>query len=88
MTTPTFQPGSMIMAALPSPSGTAGSLSFSLPLTGALEYFCTTSLSQLSPAWDSAESSVPFQASPSLTATSPPSSQTNGSAAYQYCPGK
>ena len=40
------------------------------------------------PSTDSGLDSVASHSSPSWTAMSPPASQMNGSAAYQYLPGK
>src|SRR5204862_2120044 len=80
--TPICQPGSRIMPTLPVSNAAASVVSS--PSFGALEYLLTVSFSQLRPATDWDESRLPFHLLPSLTARSPPSSQMNGSAPYQY----
>src|SRR4029450_6584945 len=60
----------------------------SSPCLSAREQQSTSCLSAARPAWASVLSRVPRHWPPSCTATSPPRSQMNGRAAYQYLPGK
>src|SRR2546429_1068870 len=84
--TPTSHPFAMIMAMWP--CANAASCLASSPVLSARESAATRLLSLVRPCCELDELSEPCHLPPDWVAMSPPKSQTNGSAAYQYLPGK
>src|SRR5256714_1539735 len=84
--TPTSQPLAMIIAMWP--CANAASCFASSPVLSARESAATRLLSLVRPCCELDELSEPCHLPPDWVAMSPPKSQTNGSAAYQYLPGK
>src|SRR5689334_4415928 len=84
--TPTSQPLAMIIAMWP--WANASSCLASSPVLSARESAETSVFSSVSPCCELDELSEPCHLPPDWVAMSPPKSQTKGSAAYQYLPGK
>src|SRR2546421_516092 len=70
------------------PCANAASCFASSPVLSARESAATRLLSLVRPCCELDELSEPCHLPPDWVAMSPPKSQTNGSAAYQYLPGK
>src|SRR5437879_1020167 len=84
--TPTSQPLAMIIAMWPCAKD--ASCFASSPVLSARESAATRLLSLVRPCCELDELSEPCHLPPDCVAMSPPKSHTNGSAAYQYLPGK
>src|SRR5262245_1941648 len=84
--TPTSQPLATIIAMWP--CAKAASCLASSPVLSARESLVTRLFSVVRPCWALDESRAPLHLPPDWVAMSPPKSQTKGSAAYQYLPGK